>query len=317
MYLIDGNNLAGRATREFTDAERRGLLEMLARFAKLKQSDVWVVFDGIPDLAFPEGSTFEGVRVFYARPGTTADARIRTIVEQSRAPRDCMVVTADRELRNSVRARRGQVLSLEEFRTKIQEAFNRARPVRGEIKPSPSVNNLGEWLAFFGVNPQDAARDPDPVRVDPAQIKRPDPPGAKPDAPTESDLDGWLRFFGVDPKDAEIDPDPVTVERPLPPAPTVKPVAAPFVSTDPKKRRRVPLHWQTTDEWFRYFGVSPEQAKDDEAAFQAAAEAAARRAANPEDREAALFRTAMENVRQTNRLRRPDEDEPVAKKKKR
>ena len=70
-YLVDGNNVMAQRVGWHKDkrAARRRLLDELARFAQLKRASVLVVFDGGPDAHFADGSSYKGVRLFYAERG--------------------------------------------------------------------------------------------------------------------------------------------------------------------------------------------------------------------------------------------------------
>jgi len=53
--------------------------------------------------SFPDGSSFRGVKVFYARPGSDADTRIVEMAEAERNKKNLIVVTSDRKLADRVR----------------------------------------------------------------------------------------------------------------------------------------------------------------------------------------------------------------------
>src|SRR3712207_6108022 len=99
-YLVDGNNVMAQRVGWHRDkaAARRTLLDELAEFARVKRVRVVAVFDGAPEEFFKDGSSYKGVRVFYARRGSNADERIKEIVEASRERHTLIVVTSDRAL---------------------------------------------------------------------------------------------------------------------------------------------------------------------------------------------------------------------------
>ena len=131
-YLIDGNNVMGQRVGWHKDraAARRRLLDELSRFARSSGEPVAVVFDGVPDESFPDGSTFRDVRVYFAGRGSDADTRIEDLVERSPDPRALRVVTSDRRLADEVRRRGAQVIRSGELRRRL-EALGRA--------PAPSI----------------------------------------------------------------------------------------------------------------------------------------------------------------------------------
>src|SRR5213079_1777770 len=122
-YLIDGNNVMGQRVGWHRDkaGARRRLLGESARFARGAGVTVEAVFDGAPDEFFPDGSSFMGVRVFYAERGSNADERIKRLVEASRERRTLKVVTSDRALADYVRRCGVRVMRSGEFRRKIDE----------------------------------------------------------------------------------------------------------------------------------------------------------------------------------------------------
>ncbi|HXG64308.1 MAG TPA: NYN domain-containing protein [Blastocatellia bacterium] len=152
-YIVDGNNVMGQTPGWHRDKARarRRLLEDLAAFARAKKARVTVVFDGAPDREAPEASAFRGVKVLYANPGSDADSRIERLVETSADRRGLTVVTSDRHLAFTVRARGASVMRSGEFRRQMAEAIT-SRPVAedGEVFETGNVN---EWMRYFGVVP--------------------------------------------------------------------------------------------------------------------------------------------------------------------
>jgi predicted RNA-binding protein with PIN domain len=94
----------------------------LARLARSKRLRLNVVFDGAPDSQFPDGSSYRGVRIFYSRLGSDADARIIEMVEADRNKKSLVVVTSDRKLASRVRACGARVMRSGEFRRMLDEA---------------------------------------------------------------------------------------------------------------------------------------------------------------------------------------------------
>ncbi len=153
MYLVDGNNVMGQRVGWHRDkaGARRRLLKELARFAREAGVTVEAVFDGAPDEFFPDGSYFMGVRVFYAERGADADARIRQLVEASRERRTLKVVTSDRALADYVRRCGAQVVRSGEFRRRLDALAEEA----GGDEPGVKESELGEWMYYFGADPED------------------------------------------------------------------------------------------------------------------------------------------------------------------
>ena len=117
---------------------------------------VGVVFDGAPEEFFPDGSSFMGVRVFYAERGRDADSRIKELVESSRERRTLKVITSDRALADYVRRCGVEVIRSGEFRKRLDAseaagASAKDEAWRGGVKES----EMDEWMYYFGVAPED------------------------------------------------------------------------------------------------------------------------------------------------------------------
>ena len=156
-YLVDGNNVMGQRVGWHRDkpGARRRLLFELSRFARAAGVALEVVFDGAPDESFPDGSELSGVRVFYAARGSDADARIKQLVEASRERRTLKVVTSDRALADYVRRCGASVVSSGEFRRRLDEAARGAGTAPAERPDTVRPSELGDWMYYFGVAPED------------------------------------------------------------------------------------------------------------------------------------------------------------------
>jgi predicted RNA-binding protein with PIN domain len=148
-YVIDGNNLMPL----LGTSERKKLLEAAARFAHAKKVKITVVFDGAEENFFPDGSSYKGVKIFYARPNSDADARIKNLVENSKERRTLIVVTDDRALADYCRRCGAKVVTAKEFRLRLDEIQTReTNRIRHEgVKP----DELAEWMRYFGVDESD------------------------------------------------------------------------------------------------------------------------------------------------------------------
>ena len=155
-YLIDGNNVMGQRVGWHRDkaGARRRLLGELARFARGAGVTVEAVFDGAPDEFFPDGSSFMGVRVFYAARGSNADERIKELVESSRERRTLKVVTSDRALADYVRRCGVEVVRSGEFRRRLDAAASEEESEH-EGREGVRASELDEWMYYFGVSPDD------------------------------------------------------------------------------------------------------------------------------------------------------------------
>lgn len=158
MYLIDGNNVIGQRAKGYEDwhrdkqGARRRLLDELGLLVRARKLRVAVVFDGAPDVSFPDGSSYRGVKVFYARAGADADARIVELVEAERNKKNLVVVTSDRQLAARVRVCGVRVLRSGELRKMLDEAI--ATP-SGADEARAAEGATDEWLRYFGVSAED------------------------------------------------------------------------------------------------------------------------------------------------------------------
>ncbi|HKC65829.1 MAG TPA: NYN domain-containing protein [Pyrinomonadaceae bacterium] len=152
-YLIDGNNVMAQRVGWHKDKRkaRRKLMDELARFAHGRRVSVTVVFDGAPEEFFADGTSYKGVRLFYAERGSNADERIKQLVEGERERRTLIVVTSDRALADYVRRCGAKVMRSGEFRKRMEDAAA-SNPNTDE----PAVKGeLNEWMRYFGVSHED------------------------------------------------------------------------------------------------------------------------------------------------------------------
>ena len=105
-WLIDGSNVLGamRADRHSDDA-KRGLVRLLAAFARAKRTRVTCVFDGLEPPSF--GKHLGSVSVVFSGPKSADDL----IVERAANGRGWSVVTSDRGLATRVERRQVHVVA--------------------------------------------------------------------------------------------------------------------------------------------------------------------------------------------------------------
>jgi predicted RNA-binding protein with PIN domain len=157
VYVIDGNNVIGGRVGWHRDkpGSRRLLLHDLARLARAKKLRLNVVFDGAPDPQFPDGSSYRGVRIFYARLGSDADSRVVEMVEAERNKKSLVVVTSDRKLTSRVRASGARVMRSGEFRRMLDEIAENTSDQEADM-PKIKDDEMSEWLRYFGVEESDS-----------------------------------------------------------------------------------------------------------------------------------------------------------------
>jgi uncharacterized protein YaiI (UPF0178 family) len=131
-WLIDGSNVLGamRVDRH-NDESKRGLVRLLASFARAKRTRVTCVFDGPEPASFARHLGAVNVAFSGAR---SAD---ELIVERARNGRGWSVVTSDRGLAQRVQRREVQVVQPVQFIREMEQSAG------GEAE----VND--DWVAYF------------------------------------------------------------------------------------------------------------------------------------------------------------------------
>ena len=139
-YLIDGNNLIGRARRgKASDGDRSALIRELSDRLRRTRAQVVLVFDGTGAAA-----SLGSLSIRFSGPRTADDAIVREL-SLSRNPRDLTVVTADRDLARRARDAGSQVAAPEEFWSRFGSAGS-GRELRSSDPPPVDVE---EWTHFF------------------------------------------------------------------------------------------------------------------------------------------------------------------------
>jgi predicted RNA-binding protein with PIN domain len=121
--IIDGYNLIGQdeGLRGALEHKRNWLIQQLSIFRAAKDCEVTVVFDG-----WQSGSPYEaeekrgGVRVIFSRLGEKADSVIMRVGRSKGS--GCVIVTSDREIRNTVEKFGAVALSSGEFAEILRNA---------------------------------------------------------------------------------------------------------------------------------------------------------------------------------------------------
>jgi predicted RNA-binding protein with PIN domain len=161
-YLVDGNNVMGQRVGWHKDKPkaRRALMDELANFCARKRVRVAVVFDGAPEDHFPDGSSYRGVKIFYAARGSNADERIKAMVESARERRTLRVVTSDRALADYVRlCGVGEVVRAGEFRELMESSGAKDSATARDEKREVQADDTAHWLRYFGVDGDDRGED--------------------------------------------------------------------------------------------------------------------------------------------------------------
>ncbi|MEW5871619.1 MAG: NYN domain-containing protein [Chloroflexota bacterium] len=154
-YLIDGHNLIPRLpgmNLADLDDEMR-LVDMLQEFCRRQRKQAEVFFDNAP----PGGTrlrNFGLVIARFVRQGRTADQAIHERLERlGRTARNWTVVSSDKAVQASARARQAQFLSSEIFAGMLLEALDTTRRDPGDQDSvSMSADELDDWMNLFGAD---------------------------------------------------------------------------------------------------------------------------------------------------------------------
>ncbi len=143
-YLLDGNNLIGsvRRTARPSEQDRDALVAEIAERLRRTRARATLFFDG------PAGERSRSLGSLTIRTpshGSADDAILREVAAAS-SPRDCVVVTADRELARRARDAGARVASPEDFFAR----FGVAGPRGGPAKDAPATTeSVEDWMRYF------------------------------------------------------------------------------------------------------------------------------------------------------------------------
>ena len=167
QIIIDGYNLiyAIDETRPYgsprsSGAERRKLLELLGKYARLSGSSLTIVFDGPPGKHGPGDA--ENVNIIFSHE-KSADRVIKGMVESSSHARDLAVVSSDREIRTFVKRCGANSVSTKAFVKEIREIFREKSKEKRRREPRDKILQEGEvdaeyWLDYFGLDKEEIKR---------------------------------------------------------------------------------------------------------------------------------------------------------------
>lgn len=143
-YLLDGNNLIGivRRTARPSEQDRAALIAEIAERLRKTRARATLFFDGP---AGERGSALGNLTVRTPAAGSADDAILREVAA-SRSPRECVVVTADRELSRRARDAGAKVTSPSEFFARF--GADKAREdSRGQ--PPSTPHDVEDWIRYF------------------------------------------------------------------------------------------------------------------------------------------------------------------------
>ena len=148
QYLVDGHNLIPALGLSLRSAEdEMQLVARLQVFCRVERSRAEVYFDGAPaGQAGPR--RFGLVTAHFVRQTSTADSAIRArLASLGNAARNWTVVSADREVQAAARAVRAEVVSSQDFASRMQNAREISSPAT--VDEILSEKEVGDWLKEF------------------------------------------------------------------------------------------------------------------------------------------------------------------------
>jgi predicted RNA-binding protein with PIN domain len=145
MYLIDGNNLIGHSKDiSYHDQQaRQKLLDRVLPFLEQRNTRAVIVFDGG---AQPLRKS-RRIQLVFSGPKSSADERIRQMVEASPSPRNLCVVTSDNAVYGYSRSCGARAMKCHEFNRLLKET---SCSQENEESREFSIENLRQWMRHFG-----------------------------------------------------------------------------------------------------------------------------------------------------------------------
>ena len=153
-YLIDGNNFIGFiAQSELRNPQSRyTLIGRLLAFQEIKNTKIYLVFDGPPDpiitdRIFPERK----FSVLYPEIGSNADAVIMDIILKQTDRRQFFVVSSDREIKDFARLNGAKKMDCKDFNRLLKTALREHKKLKANEKhvTFPSPLDLHNWMNIF------------------------------------------------------------------------------------------------------------------------------------------------------------------------
>lgn len=197
-YLIDGHNLIARTpglSLADPDDESK-LVRLLRRWtAADSRRKVTVIFDAGLPAGEAKHLSGGGVKAIFAPNNSSADAVLIRRIEAIGNPPEFVVVSSDGAILAAAARRRVAAQRSEEFAvammTDRQFGGGEKAPAQRPDAPAMSPDEMQEWLAVFGPEPE----TPRPVRK-PVPKPPPAPPKKKKTEDPDNDIDEWMRLFG-------------------------------------------------------------------------------------------------------------------------
>jgi predicted RNA-binding protein with PIN domain len=151
-YIIDGNNLLGKdrflsqLQKKDKQQSREKLAFILSRYFSRKKTSVSLHFDGFER----EVIKVPSIKIIYSG-NYSADDNIKREIENSKNPRNIILITSDTNLMEFGRVCSCKVIKCEEF----AQLLNQANSNKEEQYKSDSNVNVEEFKKLFGIDSSD------------------------------------------------------------------------------------------------------------------------------------------------------------------
>ncbi len=116
LFIIDANRLKDSSKGRLPPHEQIVILKRLARFAEQEKIAIHAVLEGQPLRVAEDGSTFNGIRVYYTGKKFEANELILRRFQQKKRTRDVTVITSDPTLISGIQEAGGKVMRGSTFR---------------------------------------------------------------------------------------------------------------------------------------------------------------------------------------------------------
>ena len=158
--LIDGFNLIYKFPeleknmyRGKLNEARRGLIEILFDYNKIKKTKIGIVFDGRRDLGDnTRQEQIMGIQVYYSHD-FSADHLIKEFIKQDPNPRMTTVVTSDKEVIFHLNRFKPEIIKSEDFAElvleKLKEQSLPPEPPEKDENPLLSQEEVSFWEKMF------------------------------------------------------------------------------------------------------------------------------------------------------------------------
>ena len=153
-YLIDGNNFIGFiAQSELRNPKSRyTLIGRLLAFQEIKNTKIYLVFDGPPDpnitdSVFPKNK----FSVFYPERDSNADTVIMDIILKQTDRRQFFVVSSDREIKDFSRQNGVNRMDCKDFNQLLKATLKEHKKLKAKEKHAtfPSPLEIHNWMDIF------------------------------------------------------------------------------------------------------------------------------------------------------------------------